>query len=535
MEGTFWAIVPALVTIIIALAFKQVYVALFVGVFTGAMMLAGGNPLIAFERLFKIMANTLSDSFDPSSSGGDYNFEHGAILIFILMLGILVVLMNKAGGTQAMGNWFAKKVRSRKGILGVTAGFGVLMFMDDYFNRLATGSVMRPITDKYRISRVKLAFIIGSLSVSVCILIPISSWASAIASTISEGLPDGSTANAFTLYLQSVACNFYPILTIIFIVVTSVLGMDFFTIRKREKTAIETGDVTCGKQPTFESEENYAVNPRGKIIDLVLPILAMIVFSIGFMFFFNARYGDMLASISLACGSTLAVIFTMILYIPRKVLTFAECNKSFGDGFKSICDVFMILILAWTLSDICSELDVGTFVSSIASAMGDAKVLLPAIMFLIAMGTSFATGTSWGTFGIIVPLVIPMFTTEIGSQLQILTVSAVLSGAVFGDQVSPISDATILSAATAQCDHMDYVKAQLPVALLNAVVAFVGFLAGGLTNNIWVGWLATLVGFVVLIAVSYFLQKKKGQLLPKLTLDSFEEEKDVASTDSHAE
>ena len=212
MEGTFWAIVPALVTIIIALAFKQVYVALFVGVFTGAMMLAGGNPLIAFERLFKIMANTLSGSGD-----GVYNFEHGAILIFILMLGILVVLMNKAGGTQAMGNWFSKKVRSRKGILGVTTGFGVLMFMDDYFNRLATGSVMRPITDKYRISRVKLAFIIGSLSVSVCILIPISSWASAIASTISEGLPDGSTANAFTLYLQSVACNFYPILTIIFI------------------------------------------------------------------------------------------------------------------------------------------------------------------------------------------------------------------------------------------------------------------------------------------------------------------------------
>ncbi len=528
MEGTFWAIVPAVVTIVIALLFKQVYVALFVGVFTGAMMLAGGNPLIAFERLFKVMSTTLSGSGD-----GVYNYEHGAILIFILMLGILVVMMNKAGGTQAIGNWFGKKVKSRKGILGVTTGFGVLMFMDDYFNRLATGSVMRPITDKYRISRTKLAFIIGSLSVSVCILVPVSSWASAVSSTIGQGLQEaGSDANAFNLYIQSILCNFYPILTIIFIIVTSVLGMDFLTIRKREKTAIETGDVLCGKEPTFASGEDYEVGSRGKIMDLVLPIVAMIAFSIGFMFYFNAKYGDMLAAISLACGSTLAVVFAMILYIPRGVLSFAECNKSFGDGFKSICDVFMILILAWTLADICSELKVGEFVSSIANAMGDAKVLLPAIMFLIAMATSFATGTSWGTFGIIVPLVVPMFTLEeIGTPLQILTVSGVLSGAVFGDQVSPISDATILSAATAQCDHMDYVNAQLPIALINAVMAFVGFLVGGLTKNILIGWAVAIVAFVGFIAVSYFVKKKKGQLLPKLTIDDFA----TADTDNDAD
>ena len=507
MEGTFWALVPALITIIIALITKQVYISLFIGIFTGAMLFAHGNPLTAFENLFEVMAKTLS------GDGG----SHGAILIFILMLGVLVALIDKAGGTKAMGNWFASNVKSRKGMLAVTAGFGALMFMDDYFNRLATGTVMRPITDKYRISRVKLAYIIGSLSVAVCVLVPISSWASAIESNIASGLTEEALNgdNIYSLYLKSAACNFYPILTIVFIFATIALGMDFFGIRKRELNTMETQDPNCGMEATFKSEEHHAEKSTGKIIDLVLPIAFMIAFSIGFMIYFSATDSSSGSEIALACGSTVAVIATLIMYLIRKNITLKGFTQSLGDGFKSICDVFMILILAWTLADICAELEINTFISSIANAMGDMKVLLPAIMMLIAMGISFATGTSWGTFGIIVPLVNPMFVGQIGSELYLLTVAAVLSGAVFGDQVSPISDATILAAATTKCNHMDYVRCQLPVALMVAVLSFVGFLIGGITKSITIGWIVTAGAFVILMTVSYFVQRSKNMLLPK--------------------
>lgn len=507
MQGTFWSIIPAVVTIVLALICKEVYISLFVGILTGAMMFSiggGGNVLDGFAQVFKTMAETLS-----GSGGG-----HGAILIFILMLGVLIVLIDRSGGTKAVGRWFASHIKSRKGILAVTAGFGVLMFMDDYFNRLATGTVMRPITDKYRISRVKLAYMIGSLSVAVCLLMPISSWASFVTSTIADGLDAGQ--NAFSLYLQSALCNFYPILTIIFIFVTIALGMDFFGVRKREVKAIETGDVNCGKKTTFHSEEILAQNDNGTILDLVLPILFMILFSVGFMVYYALTdNGNMNSELSLACGSTLAVVCTFVYFLIRKKITFKDFSKSLGEGFKSICDVFMILILAWTLSDICTLLDVSAFIGTVANAMGSAKVLLPAIMMVIAMAISFATGTSWGTFGIIVPLVAPMFKGEIGTQLYLLTVSAVLSGAVFGDQVSPISDATILAAATTKCNHMDYVKCQLPVALTVAVISFLGFLVGGITQKIWIGWIVSAGTFVIFVTVSYFVQKAKGLLIPK--------------------
>ncbi len=512
MEGTLWAIIPALITIILALLFKQVYIALFVGVFTGAMIIAGGNPIVAFEQLFKIMSNTLSGSGD-----GTYNYEHGAILIFILMLGVLVVLMTKSGGTLAMGNWFTKKVKSRKGILGVTVAFGSMMFMDDYFCRLATGSVMRPITDRYRVSRAKLAYIIGSLSVSVCILVPISSWSSFVTSTIQQGVE----TSAFDIYIRSIFCNFYPVLTIAFIFVTSFLGMDFFGMRKREINAIKTGDVTGGKPPTFNSDDNYQISKKGRVFDLLLPILVLIIASVGFMTYFSVNTGDTNAAISLACGSTIAVIFALILYLPRKIISLKGFTDSLSEGFKSISDVLIILVLAWTLSDICSALRVDIFIKTLTSSMGGAKILLPAIMFLIAMATSFSTGTSWGTFGIIVPLATPMF--ETGTTLQILAISAVLSGAVFGDQVSPISDATILSAATARCDHMDYVKAQMPLGLMVAGISFLGFLLGGITQKIWVGWIACAVSFILLMVISYVVQKKKNMLLPQLKHSDIQE------------
>lgn len=511
MEGTFWAVVPALITIALAIITKEVYVSLFVGIFTGAMMLADGNFLLGMERLFKIMANTLSGSGDE----GGYNYAHGAILIFILMLGILIVLIEKSGGTHAIGRWFSARVKSRRGILGLTAGFGVMMFMDDYFNRLATGAVMRPITDQYKISRAKLAYIIGALCVSVCILCPISSWSSFVTSTIQDGLGEGG--DGFGLFIKSIVCNFYPIITILFIFVTSFLGVDFWAMRRAEKQAIETGDVTNGLPATYAHDQAFTPNPKGTALDLVLPILAMILFSIGFMIYFAiTRDGSLNSEISLACGSTLAVAFTIVWYLPRKILNFKEFTSSFGDGFKSICDALMILVLAWTLSDICSELKVDDFIVKIANAMGNARVMLPALMMVISMIVAFAIGTSWGTFGIIVPMVIPMFSAEeVGSALQLLTISAVLSGAVFGDQVSPISDVTILSSAASRCNHLHYIKAQLPIALLVAGMAFLGFLFGGITQSIWVGWIFAGVSFVVVVLVAYLALKKQNKLTPK--------------------
>lgn len=505
VQNNAWAILPAIITIVIALITKQVYVSLFIGIFTGAMILAGGNPLDAFADLFSLMSETLS------GSGG----SHGAILIFILMLGVLVALIDKAGGTKAMGNWFAANIKSRKGMLTVTAGFGALMFMDDYFNRLATGTVMRPITDKYRISRVKLSYIIGSLSVAVCVLVPISSWASAIQSNIAANIPAEQAGEVYSIYIKSALCNFYPILTIAFIFLTIALGMDFFGIRKREITTMETCDPNCGMEATFKSEETIHTDNNGKIIDLILPIAFMIAFSIGFMVYFSATESEFGSEIALACGSTVAVIATVIMYLIRKNITLKGFTQSLGDGFKSICDVFIILILAWTLADICGELNINKFISAVANGMGEFKVLLPAIMMLISMGIAFATGTSWGTFGIIVPLVNPMFIGEIGSEVYLLTIAAVLSGAVFGDQVSPISDATILAAATTKCNHMDYVRCQLPIALMVAAISFVGFLVGGIAKSLTIGWIVTVATFVIFMAVSYIVQRKKNMLIPK--------------------
>ena len=521
MQGTIWTLIPAIITIALAILTKDVCISLFVGIFTGVMMLAEGNFLLGMEKLFKIMANTLSGGGD-----GEYNYEHGAIMIFILMLGILIVLIEKSGGAQAVGKWFYSKVKSRRGILCLATGFGAMMFMDDFFNRLATGVVMRPITDRYRISRIKLAYIIGALCVSVCILCPISSWSSFVASTMQNGLDVmGEGGDGFGLFVKTIVCNFYPIINIVFIFATSLLGIDFWTMRKAEKDAILTGDTTNGLPMTFMGDQNYPPNERGTVWDLFLPILAMILFSVGFMVYFAlTRDGNLNSEISLACGTTLAVIFSMILYLSRKVLTFKNFTSSFSVGFMSISDALMILVLAWTLTDVCGALKVGEFIKTLTEGMGGARVLLPALMFVISALTAFAIGTSWGTVGIFVPMVIPMFAlTEVGSDLQLLTISAVLSGAVFSNQISPISDVTVLSAAVSRCNHDYYIKAQFPVASLVAGVAFFGFLFGGITQSIIVGWIVASGVFVALMITSYVVLKRKKALTPS-TLPPLPEE-----------
>lgn len=522
MGEYFWALVPAITAIVLALITKEVYISLFLGVFVGGMISAGGNPINALREIFEIMAGSMGPEVD--STGAVVGAGNAGILIFILELGILVAMMNKAGGAKAFGNWVHTHVKSRKGAMLATTGLGCLMFMDDYFNRLAVGSIMQPINDKYRISRAKSAFLVGSISVSICILIPVSSWASAISGYIGEGL--GDSVDSFGVYIKTIFSNFYPILLILFLATTSLLGIDLFGMVKHEHTAIKTGDLLCGLEAS-RGDEEVDFSPKGKVIDLVLPILVLVASCCTLLLVKDSDGVNYFSTnTALAMGGCIAVLFCLILYLPRKLMTLKEYTGCFGTGFKSIADVFIILVFAWALTGVCESLNLSLFVTAFATWMGEADKLLPAIFFLAAMGTAFATGTSWGTFGIMVPIVAPMG-AAIGFDLMVLTIAAVLSGSVFGDQVSPISDATILSAAACKSNHLGYVKAQLPNALLVAAIALVSFLVAGLTSIIWLGWIVAAVLFVALIVVAYTTQKKNG-LLASQVMNAAEESAQVA-------
>lgn len=481
MEGTFWALVPTLAAVVIAMITKEVYVSLIVGILTGVFLIAA-NPLEALNELFVIMAQ--KTGADIGSEGAIAGLGNAGILIFIAELGILVSLLNKSGGTAALSYALTRKIKSPKGALLVTAGLGCMIFMDDYFNRLAVGTIMRPVTDKFGLSHLRLAHIVGSVSLSVCILVPISSWASAITGNISEGMD-----NAFNAYLCTLTCNFYPILTLAFLFISSALSIDPIGIE------------------TFAPKSENAVTkkPEGNPLDLILPIAMLIACSIAFM----TLYGSETA---LAISGAVTLAFCLILYLPRKVMTLKQFAECFSSGFKSIADVILILILAWTLTGVCERLDVGTFIGGLTSGMGSARSLLPAIMFVVAMGTAFATGTAWGTFGMLVPLVVPMF--EPFSTLQILTVSAVLSGSVFGNQVSPISDSTLLTSKVCECDHMKFVKSQLPVSLIIAFMSLCGFLTAGVSGQIWAGWISSLAVFASFIVICALKRRPQHKKMP---------------------
>lgn len=534
MGEHFWALVPPVLAIILAMITKEVYISLFLGVFVGGLISANWNPINALQTIFEIMAESMGPEIDEA--GAVVGAGNAGILIFILELGILVALMNKAGGGRAFGNWVHKNVKSRKGALLATTGLGCLIFMDDYFNRLAVGTIMQPINDKYRISRAKSAFLVGSISVSICILIPVSSWASAIAGNIGEGLDKvGASFDSFNVYIDTISRNFYPILLIAFLALTSFLGIDLFGLRKHEHNAIKTGDLLCG----FEApggEDVDSGSPKGRVIDLVLPILVLIASCCVLLLIKKDGETIYPTNSALAMGGCIAIIFSLILYLPRRLMTLKEFTGCFGTGFKSIADVFIILVFAWALTGVCGALNLDLFVQAFATWMGNAKNLLPAIFFVAAMGTAFATGTSWGTFGIMVPIVAPMITT-IGYDLMVLTIAAVLSGSVFGDQVSPISDATILSASATKSNHLAYVKAQLPNALMVAAIAFTSFLVAGLTGLIWLGWIVAVVLLAAFIVVAYVLQRKNSVLTDDLykqvmASEQAQTETEVAATEN---
>ena len=600
MAGTIWAFMPAIMAIVLALVTKQVYISLFFGIVVGALMYVGGNPLEALFTIYEVMSDKVGSNVP--------------IVVFLVVLGILVVLMQKSGGAKAYGDWAGKKINSKGGALAATAGLGSLIFVDDYFNCLTVGSVMRPVTDKFKISRAKLAYIIDATAAPICIIAPISSWAAAVAGEL-EG--DG-----LMVFISTIPFNVYALLTIIMVFALCFFKFDFGKMRKNDIIAEATGDLHAGEGGNDEKSEEVKANPKGKVRHLVIPVIILIICCIGGMlytgFFYNwgssldvsfnaddaiyyesdedgvilhlkdnesvmealadvptalensgedyfyfvdsdgiiqfhvnrpatitpgkdsisvsaeleaAGYTDIPqsenfiqafsncdAGMSLAIGSTIALILIAIYYMVSGVVSFTEITSSFTDGFKAMVPAILILTFAWSISGIMGAkggyLDAQAFVENNLANSSFPNFLFPAIFFILAGGIAFATGTSWGTFGVLVPIAV----TILGGSgtLAVMTVSATLGGAVFGDHVSPISDTTILASAGAQCNHVDHVNTQLPYASVVAAIAFVAYLVGGIFASMNLGgvlsglmlWAVALVLFVLTVILIKFLNKR---------------------------
>ena len=443
---------------------------------------------------FDVMVGKLADSWNVG------------ILIFLVVLGMMVSLVNKAGGSAAYGRWAETHIKTRVGALISTAVLGMLIFIDDYFNCLTVGSVMRPVTDKHQISRAKLAFLIDATAAPVCIIAPISSWAAAVSSVAPEG-------QGLQLFIQSIPYNFYALLTLAMVIMMCLLKVDFGPMRTHEANA-KNGDIYTTAARPYANAENEEGNPKGTVLDLVLPIVALIVSCVLTMVytggFFDVDSGSYMnfidafsgsdASMGLVLGSFIALIVTFCFYIPRKVITIKQFTESFSDGFKQMVPAILILTFAWTLSGVTNNLGAKVFVAEFVRVnAGGLANFLPAIVFAIAIGLAFATGTSWGTFGVLLPIVCSVFPS---GELMIIAVSACLAGAVCGDHCSPISDTTIMASTGAQCEHINHVNTQLPYALLAAGVSFVGFILAGIIQS----WMIVLpiclaLMFVILLVI----------------------------------
>lgn len=484
MQATIWTLLPPLIAIALALITKEVYLSLLIGIISGCFLYTGFHPLYATETLFEIMGDKM---------GGNIN-----ILLFLTLLGILVAMITQSGASKAYGSYISKIIKSKRGALLATTGLGALIFVDDYFNCLTVGMVMRPITDKYKISRVKLAYIIDATAAPVCIIAPISSWAAAVGSS----LPEGSNIDGFSLFLRTIPFNFYAILTLIFLFFIIITGIDFGSMKKFEDNWNETKE-------SYKEEESIGVpSGKGKMHDLVLPILVLIFLCISCMLYtggilegvgIKEAFANCDSSLSLVLGSFFTLVFTFVLYLIERVLSFQELCDCFTKGVKAMVPAVMILSLAWTLSGICSEsyLNLGGYVGSIVANSGFVMALMPAILFVVALLLSFATGTSWGTFGILIPIAIAII--GMGSENALaIAVAAILAGAVCGDHMSPISDTTILASTGAQCHHINHVSTQIPYALSVASCCFVGYFVCGITQN---GWLGLLTGLGCLLIV----------------------------------
>ncbi len=470
--STFWALVPPIIAIALALITKEVYSSLFVGVVAGALLSANFKPLAVID-------NAVSGGLIDAVSGT------AGIFLFLVILGILVALVNKAGGSAAFGRWAQKHIKSRVGAMFATFILGVLIFIDDYFNCLTVGSVMRPVTDAHRVSRSKLAYLIDATAAPICMIAPISSWAAAVAGTV-EG-KDG-----LKLFIQAIPYNFYSLLTFVFIIGMILMKFDFGPMRLHEKNAQLKGDLfTSGEA---EQAEEVEYNPKGKVIDLVLPVILLIAISVFALVYvggifdgsnFIDAFANTDATVGLPWGGIIALILVVAYLIIRRVVTFKEAMECVPKGFIAMVPAITILTLATALKNMTGLLGAASYVEGMmANSAEGLKNFLPAIIFLVACGLSFATGTSWGTFGILIPIVVSIFPAD--STILIIGISACLAGAVCGDHCSPISDTTIMSSAGAQCNHLNHVSTQIPYAVSVAVISFVMYIIAGFVQNAWI-------------------------------------------------
>lgn len=511
-KGTLWSLFPPVIAIGLALITKEVYSSLFVGILSGGIIYAAASGT-GFEGTFKAVVH---DGLITNLSNA-YNV---GILVFLVVLGIIVVLMNKAGGSRAYGEWAAAHIKGRRGAALSTFFLGVLIFVDDYFNCLTVGSVMRPITDKHNISRSKLAYLIDSTAAPICIIAPISSWAAAVSGTV-EGV------NGISLFINTIPYNLYAFLTILMVIFISVSDTDYGPMKIHEDNA-KNGDIFTTKNNTYE-QDAQPVTERGRVIDLILPVAVLIVFCVVGMIYtggffsgtdFVTAFANCDAAYGLSLGSISALIVIIAYYMLRRVLKFNECMDSIAAGFKQMVPAILILTFAWTLKTMTNHLEAGAFVSGVVQSATALSVLLPVILFVVAIGLAFATGTSWGTFGILIPIVTSVFDAELANVSQtgeipsmvIICISACLAGAVCGDHCSPISDTTIMASTGAQCDHVNHVSTQLPYALTVAAVCIVGYLLSGFVHNVFIvlGFSVALM-LAVLFAIRFFVKRKEGR------------------------
>lgn len=505
LYATIWALLPPLVAIILALITKEVYSSLFVGIVVGALLYSGFKFEGTVTQIFEGgIIKVLSDSYNVG------------ILIFLVILGSVVCMMNKAGGSAAFGRWASKKIHTRVGAELAAIILGILIFIDDYFNCLTVGSVMRPVTDRHHVSRAKFAYLIDATAAPVCIIAPISSWAAAV-----SGFVEGQ--DGLAIFVRTIPYNFYAILTIVMMVGMVLMKTEFGAMKTHEINALNGDLYTTSARPYENATDDETPNPRGKVIDLVIPIVVLVICCVISMIYtggffsgtdFVTAFSQSDASTGLAMGSAFGLVFSIIFYMVRRVINFRDCMGCIPEGFKAMVPAIMILTFAWTLKAMTDGLGAAVFVEeAMRSVAGGIEVVLPAIIFLVGCGLAFATGTSWGTFGILIPIVVAVFEKS-SPEMMIISMSACMAGAVCGDHCSPISDTTIMASAGAQCDHVTHVSTQLPYAIVAAAVSFVTYIVAGFVKT---AWIALPVGIVLMLIVLFVIKMKNPMPIEKPT------------------
>ena len=509
MYGTIWALLPPVVAIVLALITKEVYSSLFIGIVTGALIYTGFSPIATLDTVINEgFINSVADAWNIG------------IFMFLILLGTMVALMNKAGGSAAFGEWAKKHVKTRAGALLATFLLGVLIFVDDYFNCLTVGSVMMPVTDGHKISRAKLAYIIDATAAPICMIAPISSWAAAVSGMVDEGVYSG-----IELFVRAIPYNYYSLLTFVFVVGMALMGFDYGPMAKHERNAIEKGDLFTEGERVTNADNAPKGSERGKVYDLLIPVIVLIICCVVGMiyvggFFEGVGFIDAFsatdASVGLPWGSLIALLFAIVYYMCRRLVSFKEAMNCLTQGFIAMVPAMLILTFAVTLKTMTGLLGADVYVAGLMQGASSGLTnMLPAIIFLVACFLAFASGTSWGTFGILIPIVTGVFTDPAtgaivpgAEHLIIIGVSACLAGAVMGDHCSPISDTTIMASAGAQCNHINHVSTQVPYVLTVAAISFVNYIIAGFVQNVVI---CLVIGILLTLATLLVLKRVFGQ------------------------